>query len=85
MFLPMFRLESFYRLFDRCKILLIDEVSAVAATTLLQFGCIVIEYTLAALAVNARPVRKHKCRIDHPCLFGIWVGKTDPLMKFFGS
>ena len=56
MFLPMFWFETLYGLFDRRKIFLVDEVCAVTAATLLQFGCIVIEYTFAARAVNARPV-----------------------------
>ena len=53
MLLPVFWLETLYRLFDRRKIFFVDEVSAVTATTLLQFGCIVIENALTAGSVDA--------------------------------
>jgi ABC-type enterochelin transport system permease subunit len=81
----MFGFEALYRFFDRCEIFFVDEVSTVAATTLLQFGCVVIKYAFAARAVDAGPVGEHKCRIDHPCLLGVWVGETNPLVKFFWS
>ena len=56
MFLPMLWLETLYRLLDRSKIFLVDEVSAIAATTLLQLGRIVIQDALATRSINARPI-----------------------------
>jgi hypothetical protein len=85
MLLPMFWLETLDGLLNRRKILFVNEVSTVTATTLLQFSCVVVEHPLAARAINARPIRKHERGINHPCLLGIRVGETDPFMKFFGS
>ena len=56
MLLPMFWLETLYRLLDRGKIFLVDEVSTIAATALLQLGRIVIQDALAARTINTRPI-----------------------------
>jgi hypothetical protein len=44
----MFWLETLDRLLDGSKILFVNEVSTITATTLLQLGGIVVKHSLAA-------------------------------------
>jgi hypothetical protein len=81
----MFWLEALHGFADRSEIFLIEKMRAVTATTLLQFGCIVIQHTLTALAVNAHVVGTHVCRINHPSLIGVAIGKTDVFVEVIWS
>ena len=58
---------------------------AVTATTLLQFGGIVVKHAFTALAVDAHVVGTHVCRINHPSLIGVAVGKTDVFVEVVWS
>jgi hypothetical protein len=77
------RLEAGDVLADGRKILLVEEVCTVTATTLLQMRCIVIQHTFATLAVYALVIGAHEGLVEHPRLIAIVVIETQPLMDVF--
>jgi hypothetical protein len=78
--LPVVWLQAGYELSDVCEILLVEEMRTVAATTLLEACCIVVEHPFTTFAVDALVIRTHECFIEHPRLITIIVIKTQPLM-----
>ena len=81
MMLPVSRLQALDALLDRCQVLLVDEMSSVTATALLQFGGIVIEHTLATATVDALIVGTEERGIDHPGLILVGIAETEPFVE----
>ena len=78
--LPVFRLEPLHRFFDLRQILLVNEMSTVAATSLHQVLGRIVEDAFAAIAINAGPVGTQECCVDLPSLVAVGIRKTDPFM-----
>jgi hypothetical protein len=60
--------------------IVVDEVRAVTAAPLGEVRRVVVEYPLAALAVDAAVIRAHVGRVDHPGAVLGRVTEGDPLV-----
>jgi hypothetical protein len=78
--LPLVSGEALGGFFDPAAVFLINEVGAVTATSLNEFGRGASQDTLAAVAKDARPVAFKKRDVKHPRSFALGVFETHPLV-----
>ncbi len=78
--LPLLGREGGRGLLDPTGVLLVDEVGAVAATALNQFGRRAGENTLAAVPEDAGPVTREERDVEHPRPLLLVVLEAEPLV-----